>query len=357
MKVSVIATVLNESVAIERLLESLAAQSRVPDEVVIADGGSTDGTLDILDEWLAAGWLPLRVIRVPGANISAGRNAAISAASGDVIASTDAGVCLAPGWLAALVAPFEPPASDPSPAPAAEETWAQPHTGHFVPAVAGWFEAEADTAFETAMGATVLPHLREIDPARFLPSSRSIAFRPVAWQAAGCYPEWLDYCEDLVFDLRLRELYGTIPFQPQAVVHFRPRRSLQAFFRQYYHYARGDGKADLWRRRHAIRYLTYGLLVPGLILLAVLHSPWWWLGLLAGLVAYTATPYRRLWPRLGRWSLGNRLLAIGLVPIIRVVGDIAKMLGYPVGLAWRWRNRHRPEIHWRRPGWERESSH
>ncbi len=46
MKVSVIATVLNEGQAIERLLESLAAQTRPPDEVVIADGGSTDETVE-----------------------------------------------------------------------------------------------------------------------------------------------------------------------------------------------------------------------------------------------------------------------------------------------------------------------
>jgi hypothetical protein len=40
-------------------------------------------------------------------------------------------------------------------------------------------------------------------------------------------------------------------------------------------------------------------------------------------------------------------VAFLLVPIIRVVGDVAKMIGYPVGLVWRWRNHHRPEIHWR----------
>ena len=30
---------------------------------------------------------------------------------------------------------------------------------------------------------------------------------------------------------------------PRALARFRPRDSLPAFFRQYYHYARGDGKA------------------------------------------------------------------------------------------------------------------
>jgi hypothetical protein len=180
-----------------------------------------------------------------------------------------------------------------------------------------------------------------------LPSSRSVAFRKVAWEASGGYPEWLDYCEDLIFDFRLRNLYSTFPFVPEAQVHFRPRSDLKAFFKQYYQYARGDGKADLWRKRHAIRYLTYLVAAPLLVVLALFHSPWWWLALLAGAIIYTATPYRRLWPLLKPYSLSQRLQALLLVPIIRVVGDVAKMIGYPVGLAWRWQNWHRPEIHWR----------
>jgi glycosyltransferase involved in cell wall biosynthesis len=330
VKVSVIATVLNEGQAMDRLLGSLATQSRRPDEVVIADGGSTDGTLAILSAWSASGELPLRVLRKPGANISEGRNAAIAAATGDVIAVTDAGVRLEKTWLEALVAPFE-----------------EPGVGEFVAVVSGWFVAAPQTLFETAMGATVLPHLREIKPNAFLPSSRSVAFRKVAWEAAGGYPEWLDYCEDLILDLRLRDLYGTFAFSPRAVVHFRPRSSLRAFFKQYYQYARGDGKADLWRKRHAIRYATYLVLGPALVLMALLHSPWWWLALLAGAVLYTATPYRRLWQMWQPYGPFQRLRALLLVPVIRATGDVAKMMGYPVGVRWRRLNLHRPEVHWR----------
>jgi glycosyltransferase involved in cell wall biosynthesis len=315
----------------ERLLTSLAAQSRRPDEVVIVDGGSTDDTLQILESWAASGTLALQALSSPGANISTGRNVAIAAATGDVIAVTDAGVRLEDGWLAALVTPFE----------GADQT---------VDVVSGWFLADAQNAFETAMGATVLPHVREIEADSFLPSSRSVAFRKSAWQAAGGYPEWLDYCEDLIFDLRLKDLYGSFPFVPEAAVRFRPRGSLRAFFKQYYQYARGDGKADLWRRRHAIRYLTYLVAGPALVVLALLHSPWWWLALAMGAAAYTATPYRRLWPMLSGYSVPERLQALLLVPVIRAMGDVAKMIGYPVGLLWRRRNRHRPEVHWREVG-------
>ena len=330
MKVSVIATVLNEKDAIEHLLTSLYGQTRRPDEVVIADGGSTDGTLSILESRAHSPALPLRLLHTPGANISQGRNAAISAAAGSLIATTDAGVRLEDDWLEKLLAPFE-----------------DTTTGQAVSVVAGWFVPDPQTVFETAMGATVLPQLRDVDPATFLPSSRSVAFRKAAWEASGGYPEWLDYCEDLIFDLRLRDLYGPFAFAPGAVVHFRPRGTLKAFFKQYYRYARGDGKADLWRRRHAIRYLTYLVLGPLLVILALIHSPWWWLALLAGLAAYTATPYRRLWPMLAPYGFFGRVKAVILVPIIRIAGDLAKMIGYPAGVAWRLRHLRRPEVHWR----------
>ena len=81
--------------------------------------------------------------------------------------------------------------------------------------VSGFFLADAATLFETAMGATVLPDLADVDPATFLPSSRSVAFTRQAWQRVGGYPEWLDYCEDLVFDLRLRAAGCRFAFAPR----------------------------------------------------------------------------------------------------------------------------------------------
>src|SRR5690606_1051627 len=190
--------------------------------------------LSVLEEYRQ--WLPLRIIAAPGSNISQGRNRAIAEATGDVIAATDAGVVLSPHWLEEIVAPF------------ADES---------VQVVSGWFEADPFTDFEVVMGATVLPSVNDVDPATFLPSSRSVAFRKSAWAAVGGYPEWLEHSEDLVFDMALREQFGPFAFSPEAVAYFRPRSSLRAFYRQYLAYARGDGKANLWPKRHAIRYATY----------------------------------------------------------------------------------------------------
>ena len=61
--------------------------------------------------------------------------------------------------------------------------------------------------------------------------------------------------------------------------------------------------------------------------------------LAAGLAAILFTPGTRL-ARLTRgWSWRKRLATVAWVPVIRVTGDIAKMLGYPVGVAWRRKNR------------------
>lgn len=305
-RTSLIVTVRNEAASLDELLDSVAAQTHLPDEIVIVDGGSTDGTFERLQAWTQR--LPLRALSEPGANIARGRNAAIRAATGDLIAVTDAGVRLAPTWLQAL----------------------REGTTNLVDVVSGFFCADPRTTFERAMGATVLPTLEDVDGSTFLPSSRSVLFRRGAWTRVGGYPEWLDYCEDLVFDLALRRAGCRFAFAPAALVAFRPRGSLAAFFRQYYLYARGDGKAGLWWRRHVARYCAYALAVallrrrgPGLLVLVL------------GGLAYVRRPYQRL--SLDRLSARQRVAAIALVPVIRLVGDAAKMVGYPVGAWWRLR--------------------
>jgi glycosyltransferase involved in cell wall biosynthesis len=316
MNISVVLTVKNEAASIGRLLDSLMAQSRPPAEVVVCDGGSTDATLPVLEAYRVR--LPLMILVAPGSNISQGRNRAIAAAAGPLIAVTDGGVRLAPDWLAEIVRPLE------------EEGAA---------VVGGWFVADPQSDFETAMGATVLPALSDMNPDTFLPSSRSVAFRKDAWQAVGGYPEWLDYCEDLIFDIALRRRYGRFAFAGRAVAYFRPRSSLAAFFRQYYLYARGDGKADLFLPRHAVRYGTYLVGLPLIAGLIGRGKAVGWLLLLTGAVVYSHRPAGRLWQATNGWTLSRRLRATALIPLIRLTGDLAKMAGYPVGLLWRLRRR------------------
>ena len=337
MRISLIVTVLNEAQALPRLIDSMAMQTRAPDEIVVVDGGSTDATLEILRAHAAR--LPLKILSQPGANISQGRNAAIRAAAGDIICSTDAGVWLDACWIEELVKPLEKDEGGSMKNESISSSFIL-HPSSF-DIVSGFFLPDPHGAFEAALAATTLPALADIRPDKFLPSSRSIAFRKSTWEKVCGYPEWLDFCEDLIFDFALRDAGYRFAFAPRAVVHFRPRPNLRAFCKQYYQYARGDGKANLWFTRHVIRYLTYLVALPLLIALTIaaprLALPLW----LIGAASMFFTPYKRLAPMLRGLSFIDKLRAIAWAPIIRVAGDIAKMLGYPVGVAWRVRNRTR----------------
>lgn len=312
MTISVIVTVKNEGEAIRPLLDSLTYQTLLPHEVVVSDGGSTDNTLDILREY--QDYLPLKIVPAPDSNISQGRNIAIAAASGEIIAATDAGVVLAPRWVDEITRPIREGSAE---------------------VVSGWFEPDPYTDFEVVMGATVLPAIADVEPETFLPSSRSIAFRKSAWERVQGYPEWLDFCEDLLFDFELRAAYGSFPFAQKAVAYFRPRSTMRAYAKQYYLYARGDGKADLWRKRHLIRYSTYLIGLPFVLWRIARGGKDGWVMLLAGWLAYCQRPYVRLWSNTTGWRIPARLWAFALVPLIRFVGDGAKMVGYLVGVWWR----------------------
>src|SRR5438093_8000035 len=102
VKISLVATVKDAGPHVDAFLSSIRAQTRQPDEVVVVDGGSSDGTWETLRD--ADGILALRE---PGANIARGRNVAIRAAAHDVIAVSDADCVLDPEWLARILGPIE----------------------------------------------------------------------------------------------------------------------------------------------------------------------------------------------------------------------------------------------------------
>ncbi|MFF2633357.1 glycosyltransferase [Microbacterium sp. NPDC058021] len=317
--VSLVLTVLNEARTIPSFLASVREQTSVPTEIVVVDGGSTDDTVAILRKWTPPGGCTMSVVSAPGAGISEGRNRAVRAAAHDIVLVTDGGTVLEPRWVERMRAAFD------------RET---------EPTVVGGFFRPVGAAFmERAIACTGTPRREEVSEATFLPSSRSFAFTKNAWESAGGYPEWLDYCEDLVFDLRLKERGNTFAFVPDAVVTWSARSSLPGFMKQYYRYARGDGKAGLWPKRHAVRYAAYatGLALTG----ASFAQPWVLVPLVVGFAAYTSKFVRRVFARRDQFGALTPL-ALGLAPVIVVAGDIAKMAGYPVGVRWRAR-RHPAE--------------
>jgi len=224
-RVTVVMTVKNDPAGCRLTLSSLLRQTRPPDEIVVVDGGSTDETAAVVRQ-LHSGNPTVRLIVSPGANIAAGRNIGTQAAVGEIVATTDAGCRAAPDWLANLVRPFD---EDPN--------------AEFV---AGLYRVEGHTLFETVVGLTTMRgQLDPVCPETFNPSGRSLAYTKAVWSRAGGWPEWVDFSEDTLFDHKMRQLNVQWRFAGDAVVDWRPRRSLHALARQFYHYGTGRGHTQI----------------------------------------------------------------------------------------------------------------
>ncbi|MCX7598432.1 MAG: glycosyl transferase family 2, partial [Armatimonadetes bacterium] len=252
---------------------------------------------------IAAG-APVKLIVEPGANRSRGRNRAIEETRAEIIAVTDVGARPREDWFERIIAPLE---ADPT-----------------ADVVAGYYEAEARTAWEAAVAGATVPRAEEVRQESFLPSARSVAFRRTAWERAGRYPEQYWHNEDTPFGLALRAVGARFVFEPRAVVLWRPQSTPWGLFRQFYRYAVGDAEARIWYRHYAKAYLVVGA-AAGLTAAA----KWWPLAgwLVAGLaVVYWARHAARAFRR--TTSPGAALLA----PLANAVVDLAHVAGYTRGL-------------------------
>lgn len=299
MKVSLISTVKNAGPFVGEFLASVAAQTRAPYEVIIVDGGSTDRTVDIL-----AGAAGVTVIEEPGANISQGRIAAIKASSGEVIAVSDGDCVLEPDWLQLLMAAIEGGAD----------------------VAMGFYRPIAENFFQVCSAAVHLPDPDELREDTFMPSSRSVAFRREAYEAAGGYPDWLAVGEDMWLDHRFRENGAKMVLVTDAVARWRVRPTLGATWRQYGGYARGDAQAGMYAKRHALRFVVYA----AAILLAT--NKWGRIAILLGGIAYAARPIKRAFGLQRGSPVLQKAGAVAGVPAMMLLTDIAKMAGYLSGL-------------------------
>lgn len=316
-RVSLVVTLLNEAEGLEDWWRSILAQTRLPDELVVVDGGSEDGTPDLLRSLFEeAPFATVLEVR-EGCGIAAGRNRAIEMASHSLVAVTDGGCVLHPEWLERIVRPLE---EDPG-----------------LDLVAGFYRPLAVGFLQQVVACATIPLPEEVDDERFMPSSRSIAFRRKVWEELGGYPEWLETGEDMYFNFRWKEKGTRYKVVKDAVVFWPMRDSLRSIFRQYFRYARGDGVAGMYPHRHLLRFSAY----LGLALSLSLRRKKSIL-LMTGLAFVYIRPF---WKRVGAYVSGGmarRALAYAATPLILFFIDLAKMAGYLDGLRLRFRGMVKP---------------
>lgn len=309
MKVSVVVPVRDEEDSIRELLDSLLAQTRPPDEIVITDGGSIDATSQIIEDYIRRG-APVRLIRAGAALPGRGRNLGAAQASFEWLAFTDAGIRLANNWLEALVAKAE-----------ADDS---------IDVVYGSWEPITDNFFKQCAAIAYVPppalHDHELVRPRSIVSA---LLRREAWQAVNGFPEDLRSAEDLVFMDHLESAGYKTVFEPRAQVFWDLRPSLWSTFKRFVIYSRNNIRAGLFRQWQSTILFRYGVLAILLLAALIIEPVWAWLPIGASLlmlVARAAVSIRRnrnCYPA----SLFQNLLRSATVMSVLAVLDVAAILG------------------------------
>jgi glycosyltransferase involved in cell wall biosynthesis len=86
MTVSVIIPTFNRVKSVGRAVESVLSQTRRPEELIVVDDGSTDGTADVLRSRFGAG---IRILIKPNGGVASARNHGVAAASQPLVAFLD----------------------------------------------------------------------------------------------------------------------------------------------------------------------------------------------------------------------------------------------------------------------------
>ncbi|HTW81884.1 MAG TPA: glycosyltransferase [Terracidiphilus sp.] len=303
--VSVIVTELNEIGDIARVVQSLLAQEPPAAEIVIVDGGSTDGTW----EWLAgtAAREPRLIairdetcsLKYSRGPVSRGRNVAIAAAKSQIIACADAGCTYALDWLRNLTARIA--------------------AGQAEYALGGTCLDPAEhTVWDVASAPFFSLRLLPLEPTKSC-TARSMAFTKDLWQRLGGFPEQVLVGEDTLFDLEARR--QTQPdFVLNAKALYRPLNTFRSACRQMKRYAISDGQAGIrWARllRNTARCL--------LQLAALIAAHWTLLPLLFIILLEAWYAFRRDWRYLPRFGVGAVLARIAfsvVVPWLVAVNQI-----------------------------------
>lgn len=262
--ISVCIPVKNGGSRLGRCLQSLRDLDYPQDrlEIIIADGRSTDDTVEVAKAFGS------RVLDNPGQIVASGRNVAFSAAQGSYIASTDDDCIVPRDWVKRALSAFD--AADVAAVggisilPAGAPSWAQAANYVFRLASKSGYSVQAD-------------HLDAGD-SEDIPGCNAF-YRSDAFRAVGLFDENLITAEDVELHCRVRAMGMRLKTSPELFVWHDKRPTPRGLFRQMRRFA--EGRVQLARKiPHLLRPLhrLMGWSAPvGLACaagLAVAVSPW-----------------------------------------------------------------------------------
>lgn len=303
-RVSVAVPARNEEGSLPELLRSLLAQTFPPAEIVVADGGSTDGTAAVVDRFAREG---ARVLRLGPALPGRGRNAALEAARHEWVALVDAGCIADPRWLEELVAPLR---ADPD-----------------LDVVFGNYHPILETEWDRAQALAFVPPPDALTGLR-PPATVSMLIRRSCWDRAGRFREDLRAAEDLLFFRALEAVPVRSTRAPRALVAWRLSPDPLAAFRRLQLYSKHHLRARLFRTWH-LRVMAMDAAALALVVASFFAS----LAIVALLLACAARVLRTAYQRRRNVPEPHvlRPMRLARVATLLLLADAAVWLG---ALSW-----------------------
>jgi succinoglycan biosynthesis protein ExoA len=229
---------LNEAAHVEQFVGDVAAQDFSGEvEVLVADGGSTDGSAELLQSAAARAALDLTVVPNPARWVSHGLNACIIRARGDLIVRLDCHSRYPSDYLRLC-------------ALAAEETEALVVGGIVVPQGHTPTERAVAAAMDSPFGGIGWMQDATGSVRRESDVLTYGAFLPETFRRVGLFDESLLRNQDDEFTLRIRRAGGRVLLDSRIKVGYTPRGSYRGVFRQYFQY--GFWKVRVMRKHRQV---------------------------------------------------------------------------------------------------------
>jgi glycosyltransferase involved in cell wall biosynthesis len=203
-------------------------------QILVCDGGSTDGTREIVAR-LAAEDPRITLVDNPGRFPSAGMNEGIRRARGTVIVRMDAHADYAEDYVAASIATLR-------------RTGATTAGGAARARARNGFQRALCAALSSALGVGGSAY-RDAAREGFVESVWSGAFRREVFDRVGLFDATARANEDAELNQRIIEAGGSVYLSRDIVAFYYPRASFGALARQYFAYGKGRARTLLLRRR------------------------------------------------------------------------------------------------------------
>jgi glycosyltransferase involved in cell wall biosynthesis len=308
----------NEERSVGPTLDAVFASTRLPDEIIIADGQSVDRTLERVEAYTGRG-IPIHIVPNPQVFAGAGRNCAAAVATSDILLFLDFGNLVHPRWIEEMTRPFE------------QDTTVDAVGGLFEPHVESDFEhCVARIQYGGMMLFSRLPRTEQLArvPAEPRLSGLGMAVARACYQRLGGMPTWLRAAEDKLFGRKLLIARARIVLSLDALVYHHIRKDPRALFMQNLVYARGNGHIAHTHSVYSRRLLFYTA-----ILVAVGYGAVHPVVLPVPLLIFAAYLYRAGVRQLTK--VGEGIVRFGQllqVPRVVIASDVGAFLGYLIGV-------------------------